>query len=168
MLSSLYICPIGETIGISVVTIYKTICTNKKFAKISTQTKTFTKNGSLVKVRHFFSKNRVTSLAKKISKVPIYFLCFCAKSVVKFFGSDRYCLISAGKEKQILWYNAGKGMWMVSITLVETSLSSISYGWLWAGIFFLFILIVALSSIFGYLEVKDFCSYSSEVGSQLN
>jgi hypothetical protein len=48
---------------------------------------------------------------------------------------------------------SGKGVWMVSITLVETSLSSISYGWLWAGIFFLFILLVALSSIFGYLEV---------------
>ena len=48
----------------------------------------------------------------------------------------------------------GKGVWMVSITLVETSLSSISYGWLWAGIFFLFILLVALSSIFGYLEVS--------------
>jgi hypothetical protein len=49
---------------------------------------------------------------------------------------------------------SGKGVWMVSITLVETSLSSISYGWLWAGIFFLFILLVALSSIFGYLEVS--------------
>jgi hypothetical protein len=49
---------------------------------------------------------------------------------------------------------SGKGVWMVSITLVETSLSSISYGWLWAGIFFLFILLVALSSIFGYLEVR--------------
>ena len=59
---------------------------------------------------------------------------------------------------------SGKGVWMVSITLVETSLSSISYGWLWAGIFFLFILLVALSSIFGYLEVGIPSSLATKVG----
>merc|ERR1711892_251689 len=47
----------------------------------------------------------------------------------------------------------GHGVWLAAITLIETSLATISFGWLWAGLFFILILLVSITSVFGYLEV---------------
>jgi len=47
----------------------------------------------------------------------------------------------------------GRGVWLAGITVLESSLATISYGWLWAGLFFVFITLVCISSILGYLEV---------------
>jgi len=47
----------------------------------------------------------------------------------------------------------GKGVWLAAITVLESSLASLSYGWLWGGLFFVFITLVCLSSVLGYLEV---------------
>jgi len=47
----------------------------------------------------------------------------------------------------------GHGVWLSSITLIETSLATIYYGWLWAGIFFILLVLVSITSMFGYLEV---------------
>ena len=33
----------------------------------------------------------------------------------------------------------GKGVWLAAITVLESSLASLSYGWLWGGLFFVFI-----------------------------
>ena len=47
----------------------------------------------------------------------------------------------------------GHGVWLAAITLIETSLANISTGWLWAGLFFILLLLVSITSVFGYLEV---------------
>ena len=47
----------------------------------------------------------------------------------------------------------GHGVWMAGQTMLEKSLLTISYGWLWAGLYFLLLAIVSVSSLFGYLEV---------------
>ena len=47
----------------------------------------------------------------------------------------------------------GQNVWLVAITLIETSLSTINYGWFWAGIFFIIIILVSISSVFGYIEI---------------
>eukprot|EP00092_Neocalanus_flemingeri_P033013 GFUD01035905.1.p1 GENE.GFUD01035905.1~~GFUD01035905.1.p1 ORF type:complete len:666 (-),score=128.90 GFUD01035905.1:19-2016(-) len=47
----------------------------------------------------------------------------------------------------------GHGVWLAAITLIETSLATISYGWLWAGLFFILLVLVSITSLFGYLEV---------------
>ena len=47
----------------------------------------------------------------------------------------------------------GHGVWLISVTLVEKSLATLSTGWLWAGLFFILILLVSVTSVFGYIEV---------------
>ena len=47
----------------------------------------------------------------------------------------------------------GYGVWLGAITLIKTSLANISTGWLWAGLFFMLLLLVSITSVFGYLEV---------------
>jgi SNF family Na+-dependent transporter len=42
---------------------------------------------------------------------------------------------------------------LIGITVLESALSQISYGWLWAGLFFVFLCLVCISSILGYVEV---------------
>jgi len=39
------------------------------------------------------------------------------------------------------------------ITLVESAFADLSYGWLWAGLFFILLIIISVTSIFGYIEV---------------
>ena len=48
----------------------------------------------------------------------------------------------------------GHGVWLISVTLVEKSLATLSTGWLWAGLFFILILLVSITSVFGYIEVN--------------
>jgi len=47
----------------------------------------------------------------------------------------------------------GQGIWLAAITLIETSLAKISFGWLWASLFFILLILVSITSVFGYLEV---------------
>jgi len=47
----------------------------------------------------------------------------------------------------------GHGLWFSAVTLVETSLASISSGWLWAGLYFVLIFLAGITSVLGYLEV---------------
>ncbi|XP_023325122.1 sodium-dependent proline transporter [Eurytemora carolleeae] len=47
----------------------------------------------------------------------------------------------------------GQGMWLLGVTALESAISSLSYGWLWGGLLFVLIVLVCISSIFGYLEV---------------
>ena len=47
----------------------------------------------------------------------------------------------------------GQGVWLAAITLIETSLATITYGWLWAGLFFILIILVSITSVFGYMEI---------------
>merc|ERR1719237_1015493 len=37
--------------------------------------------------------------------------------------------------------------------MIETSLASVSFGWLWAGLFLLLLVITGITSLFGFLEV---------------
>ena len=39
----------------------------------------------------------------------------------------------------VMIYPAGRGVWLAGMTLVESSLSTLPTGWLWAGLFFVFI-----------------------------
>ena len=43
--------------------------------------------------------------------------------------------------------------WLSSIPVIETAFSTVTTGWLWAGLFFLLIILISISSLFGYLEV---------------
>lgn len=47
----------------------------------------------------------------------------------------------------------GHGLWLATITLIETAMATISTGWLWATLFFILIFLVSITSVFGYLEV---------------
>ena len=47
----------------------------------------------------------------------------------------------------------GKDIWLVTMTIIETSLASVSFGWLWAGLLLLLLVITGMTSLFGYLEV---------------
>ena len=47
----------------------------------------------------------------------------------------------------------GKDIWLVTMTIIETSLASVSFGWLWAGLYFILIILVGVTSLFGYVEV---------------
>ena len=47
----------------------------------------------------------------------------------------------------------GTGVSLATITLIETSLASVSFGWLWAGLLLLLLLLTGLTSLFGFLEV---------------
>jgi SNF family Na+-dependent transporter len=47
----------------------------------------------------------------------------------------------------------GQGLWLAAVTLIESSLSNISYGWFWAELFFMLLVMVSATSLFGYLEI---------------
>jgi len=47
----------------------------------------------------------------------------------------------------------GEGIWLGAITLVESSFNELTYGWLWAGLFFVLIIITSITSILGYVDV---------------
>merc|ERR1719204_2100613 len=45
------------------------------------------------------------------------------------------------------------GIWLAAATLLEKAFASLSYGWLWAGLYFILIILVGVTSLFGYVEV---------------
>ena len=45
------------------------------------------------------------------------------------------------------------GIWLAAATLLEKAFVTISYGWLWAGLYFILIILVGVTSLFGYVEV---------------
>ena len=47
----------------------------------------------------------------------------------------------------------GTDIWLAAVTLGEKAFSSLSYGWLWAGLYFILVILVAVTSLFGYVEV---------------
>jgi len=49
--------------------------------------------------------------------------------------------------------NAGKDIWLAMDTLTQNSFIILSHGWLWAGLYFILIILVGLTSLFGFLEV---------------
>ena len=61
--------------------------------------------------------------------------------------------MSTAEGSEVIVSVTGHGVWMAGQTMLEKSLLTISYGWLWAGLYFLLLAIVSVSSLFGYLEV---------------
>jgi len=53
----------------------------------------------------------------------------------------------------MLLSNTGTGIWLAAVTLGEKAFSTLSYGWLWAGLYFILVIIVGVTSLFGYIEV---------------
>jgi len=49
--------------------------------------------------------------------------------------------------------NVGNGIWLVTITLLESGLVRISNGWLWAGLLFILLILLCVSTVLGYLHV---------------
>ena len=45
------------------------------------------------------------------------------------------------------------GIWLAAATLLEKAFATLSYGWLWAGLYFILIILVGVTSLFGYVEV---------------
>ena len=46
-----------------------------------------------------------------------------------------------------------RDIWLAALTLLENSFPSLSHGWLWAGLYFMLLILVGLTSVFGFLEV---------------
>jgi len=66
--------------------------------------------------------------------------------------------VSADKIKltegsQVIVSITGHSLWLAAETLIAKSLVTISHGWLWAGLYFILLFLVGVSSFFGYLEV---------------
>merc|ERR1712223_529693 len=53
----------------------------------------------------------------------------------------------------LLLANTGTGIWLAAVTLGEKAFATLSYGWLWAGLYFILVIIVGVTSLFGYIEV---------------
>ena len=60
----------------------------------------------------------------------------------------------------------GEGVWLGAITLVESSFTELTFGWLWAGLFFILLIIISITSILGYVEVISNTLLSTRAGWQ--
>ena len=63
------------------------------------------------------------------------------------------CVTSPAECDMAIVSVTGKDIWLVTMTIIETSLASVSFGWLWAGLLLLLLVITGMTSLFGYLEV---------------
>ena len=61
-------------------------------------------------------------------------------------------LVTRGATSQLL-LTGGQGIWLAAVTLGERAFTVLSYGWLWAGLYFILLIIVGVTSLFGYVEV---------------
>jgi len=61
--------------------------------------------------------------------------------------------LSIGEGSEVIVSITGHGVWLAGQTLLEKALMTISYGWLWAGLYFLLLTAVSVTSLFGYLEI---------------
>jgi len=53
----------------------------------------------------------------------------------------------------VLLTSRDQGVYLSSTTLLQSSFPLLSQGWLWAGLYFILIIILGLTSLFGYVEV---------------
>ena len=47
----------------------------------------------------------------------------------------------------------GDNIWLAAVTILDKSLLTLSYGWLWAGLYFVLVTLTAITSLYGYIEV---------------
>ena len=47
----------------------------------------------------------------------------------------------------------GDNVWLAAVTILDQALLGLSYGWLWAGLYFVLVTITAVTSLYGYVEV---------------
>ena len=47
----------------------------------------------------------------------------------------------------------GSGLWLVGVTMVDSALTEVSYGWLWSAFLFVLIILVGITSVFGHLHL---------------
>ena len=47
----------------------------------------------------------------------------------------------------------GEGLWLAAVTIMDKSLLTLSHGWLWAGLYFILLSVISLTSLYGYIEV---------------
>jgi len=47
----------------------------------------------------------------------------------------------------------GDNIWLAAVTILDKSLLKLSYGWLWAGLYFILVTITGITSVYGYIEV---------------
>ena len=86
---------------------------------------------------------------KEYSACPEWFFLFYLLSAKKsrfFIDALPYCLWWSGVDCRwccywywIFFYILGRGVWLGGITVLESSLATLPTGWLWAGLFFVFI-----------------------------
>ena len=68
-------------------------------------------------------------------------------------GSEALSLRPGARFGEELLATTGTGVWLGASTLAEKAAGSLSHGWLWAGLYFILVCIVAVTSLFGYVEV---------------
>ena len=47
----------------------------------------------------------------------------------------------------------GEGLWLAAVTLMDKSLLTLGHGWLWAGLYFILLSVISITSLYGYIEV---------------
>ena len=54
---------------------------------------------------------------------------------------------------QVIRSVTGEGLWLVAITILDKSLLTLGYGWLWAGLYLVLLTVITITSLYGYIEV---------------
>jgi len=64
--------------------------------------------------------------------------------------------VGAGRlpsEQVIIGQHSGGNIWLAGITMLEICFQPLSQDWLWAGLYFILICLVSLTSLFGFIEL---------------
>jgi len=80
-------------------------------------------------------------------------LTFALLGLAEGAGELRLPVEAATEAGAPLLHALGTDIWLATVTLGEKAFASLSYGWLWAGLYFLLVVLVGVTSLFGYIEV---------------
>jgi len=54
---------------------------------------------------------------------------------------------------QVIRSVTGEGLWLAAITILDKTLLTLGYGWLWAGLYLVLLSVITITSLYGYIEV---------------
>ena len=74
-------------------------------------------------------------------------------SIIGIVFNSRQINITNKEEYWEFVDSIGSGLWLVGVTMVESVLTKISYGWLWSVLLFVLIILIGVTSIFGHLHL---------------
>ena len=54
---------------------------------------------------------------------------------------------------QVIRTVTGEGLWLAVTTILDKTLLTLGYGWLWAGLYLILLSVITMTSLYGYIEV---------------